>query len=318
MMSQFNINPQLTGIIQEIGPCDGGFIAEKLFPTIRVSNCQFGWVDWKCSNQYDVYDDKVGCYSGRNEIDPPIWEYKYDKVEARYLDTKICELDLACHNAGGCNNPTFDIEAMRVEMLFNKLRLAREVRAIRTAFDETQYVDGDLAGGKTDYTGILQDEAAGLQTLTELINCLDGRYCLVVSKKTAVKLMFKPAFLNKNCCAPNFGLKQNLQNIADLLGLEQIIISDVQTNVAPKGLPKDLKQLLGDDALLIRNGQLPGTDCPERTFGFTAQFRDTYASRHINPCEGGRGSITLTAGWEIKEVVADRTQAHLIQNICAV
>lgn len=315
-MSQFNINPQLTGIIQEIGPCAGGLIAEKLFPTVRVPSCQFGWVDFKCTNEYENFEDKVGCYSAPNEIDGPVWTYKYDKVEARYLSTLICELDLACHNAGGCNNPTFDIESMHTELLFNKLRLAREVRAIRTAFNAEEYVEGQIDGGKTDFTGILSKEG-GLEAFADIIGCSAYGYnCLVLGKKAAMKLMYKAAFNNKNCCSPNFGLRQNLDNIATLIGVEEIVISDAEVNVAPKGLPKDVKQLLDNDALLLRNTNLPGTDCPTRTFGFTAQFRDTYAARSIDGCKGGRGAVRLTAGWEIKEVVADRAMAHLIQNIC--
>jgi len=315
-MSQFNINPQLTGIIQEIGPCEGGFIAEKILPTIRINQCQFGWVDFKCTNQYDTYEDKVGCYSAPNEIDGPVWEYKYSKVKPHYLSNLICELDLACHNAGGCNNPQFDIEAMHATMLFNALRRNREVRVLKSAFDPDQYVEGQIDGGKTDFAGIL-DAEDGLQKLTELISCACYGYnCLVLSKKAADKLMYKAAFNNKYCCAGGTGLRQGLDVIASLIGVEEIVISDVKVNTASKGLPKKLEQILGNDALLIRNAPLPSTDCPIRTFGFTAQFRDTYAARMVDPCKGGRGAIRLTTGYEIAEVFADREMGHLLQNIC--
>lgn len=313
-MSQFNINPQLTSIIQEVGPCEGGLVAEKILPTVAAPACTFGWVDFKCTNEYDNYEDKVGCYSAPNEIDGPVWEYKYDKVQARYLSTLICELDLACHNAGGCNNPTFDIEAMHMMMLFNKLRLAREVRVLNKAFDATNYVaDENLF----DFAGIL-DKEDGLQKLSEIIDCSKyGFNCLVIGKKLASKLQYKAAFNNKNCCTPNFGLRQNLDNIANLIGIQEIVVSDTCINVAPKGMPKDLQQVLDNDALLIRNNNLPGTDCPTRTYGFTAQFRDTYAAREIDGCKGGRGAIRLKAGWEIGEVFADFGMGTLLQNLCA-
>lgn len=314
-MSFNNLNPALTSIVQEIGQCEGGFVADKLFPITRVSSCSFSWIDWKCTNQYDVANDKVGCYSQRNEIDPQIFEYKHDKVQQRYLDTVICELELSCHNNAGCNNPSFDLEAMRVADLFGNLRLAREVRAISAAFDQTKYVVGQQGGGGiTDMTGFESNPDA-LKQIAEIIACKDGGYnCLVVNKKVATKLIFHPAFKNLNCC--DGGLKTTLDAIAGLMGLQEIVISDAKINQAAAGLPKDIQTLLDDTGLLVNNAPMPGTDCPRRVFGFTAQYRDTFAARYADMASGGRGNLRLVAGWDIKEVVADYSQAELLINLC--
>lgn len=322
-MSVFEHDAALTAIVQDIKQCGNG-VADCIAPVQQVPSCTYKYTIFDNEAYYKIPQAKLAGCAYPNEIECLTFETKIRETNQYFLDKYVCERDLACWNASPCNTVQFDWLAKQAQNLMNKLMLSHEFDVVSKAFDETKYIPYDSTatlnnGMCIDWAVECPDDqphdpqAKLLEKLMCLIEESAPRYNYMVIGRSVLNAFRRhPDFLGSGCVISNL---TDTDSIAALLGLDGICVSDNYYDAAPLGAGRDLKRFVDTSILLFhRSPGATSPDCGEANFGWTAQWRQTFAGRIPCPKRGGTGGLYLRAGHDI-DVHIENKLGFLIKNI---
>jgi len=328
--TSFEYDAHLTALVQEYGNCRSDYIADCLFPRINVPSQKFKWTEFDKAQPYKVVNDFVGSCSQVHEINMLESKFVNSETEGHGLEIKIPVTDMANANGSPCDNVNYDIVGKNARYLFDKLMLQRELRTASLALDVTAYDAADVY----DLTGNEFNNATTptdpLEFFTNRMACKPGRRPngMLMSYKVWTVLRKIPSLLGN---VDNRGMISR-EEFASMFNLDHLCIADSQFDNAATGLPANLQDIWNNSIIMFRrNPNFESTDCPEATFGFTAQTafqiqkpttsiipvnsgNPALVMRWYDPSMGLHGSWRIRVGEYVKEVVADYSQACIIQN----
>ncbi len=104
--------------------------------------------------------------------------------------------------------------------------------------------------------------------------------------------------------------------LAELLGLDQVVIGESWVNTAKKGQTVSQARLWGKFAALLYKAPVSSTSSAP-SFGITAQWGDRLTASYQDPKKGMRGSTVVRVGESVKELVMASDLGYLFSTAVA-
>lgn len=299
----FPIDPALTQIA--IAYRNPLYIADQVFPRTNVAKQQFLYRLYNKSERYTIPDTKVGRKSTPNEV-----EFGYTEptgsAEDYALDDVIPIADI--QNAGmGVN-----LQGNAVEALQDLIDLDRELRVATAAFATANY----LTANKVTLSGTDQwSDHANSDPIDDIETALDTPLIRpnigVFGLATWRQLSTHPDIVTGVHGVTAAAGKVTEMQVADLFGLDQVIVGRAKYNSAAKGLTEVYGNVWGKHAA-FHHRNLAATTQRGVTFALTAQWGNRFAGQMNEPKTGARGSIRVRTGESVDELIVASDAGYLI------
>lgn len=313
----FPTNPQMTAVALAYRNPDVALIADAVLPrTPPLATRKFKYLTFDQAQGFTVPDTKVGRKSEPNVVEFGGTEVT-DEVVDYGLDDIVPNDDIQNDNQG------VDPKNLAVMNVTSLVQLDREVRVANKVFALGTYP----AANRTTLAGGAQwSDYVNSDPLTAIMTALDG--CLVrpnigvLGRAVATKLAMHPKVVQAIFKTNQGGGKVTMQQLAELLELQEILVGEGWVNTAKKGQAAAMSRVWGKHAsFLYRNRAAIQAKTADNengvTFGFTAQFGDKVAGSIAEPKVGLRGSERVRVGESVKEVISAPDQAYFFQNAVA-
>lgn len=286
-------------------------IADQVLPRVPVASSAFDYLVYPAGEAFTIPDTRVGRTSAPNQI-----EFSATKVPGSTvnyaLDSPVPNEDIENAKTIGYN-PL----ARATQQVADLIALDREVRVATKVFDPNQYATANKqtlsgTGQWSDFTN--SDPVSAI--LAQLDNMVMRANVGVVGQLVATKLKTHPkiiqAFYGNSA---SYGVVP-LQFIAELLGLQKILVGQGFVNTAKPGQTQTLARAWGKHAAFLRID--PQADTGNGvTFGLTAQWGQRVAGAIDDPDIGMRGGQRVRVGESVQEVITANDLGVLFQNAIA-
>jgi hypothetical protein len=195
--------------------------------------------------------------------------------------------------------------------------LDREVRVAGTVFNSANY----SVPNRTTLSGTGQwSDRVNSDPIAAILGALDIPLVrpnkMVIGQQAWTQLRQHPKIaqaLGKSAQSAGVGA---LQEIAELLELNEIIVGRGFLNLAKKGQAPNHVRVWGKHAALLNiDGLAAQMDQP--TFGWTAQFGNKIAGTIADPRKGLTGGTIVRSGERVVEVIASTDAGYYFQNVVA-
>lgn len=271
MASNHEYHPALSGIAVDIGKnSKDHYVADCIYTPVTVCGPRFSYRVFDREDSLVPVNDLVTCQSQVHEIDCGGSTLAEAKIETHALEKPICVEDFL--EAGcGCGSERFDLQAQAVEEITHKLLLNKELAILGEALDPANHTNVDdltalgalLDDPNTDVLALFRDKAC---------NARYGYNSLVMGRKVKEKLRRHPKLFGNGCC----NVLISDQELANLLGFENICCPRAYYDTTGLGVPAALQQVIDDSVLLYnRNSSFNSTESGAPTFAFQAQYSPT-------------------------------------------
>jgi hypothetical protein len=271
-------------------------IADSVLPRVPVGRRTFTYWKYLLEEAFHLPDTKVG---------------KFDKVGEHRWPSESASASVANHGlAEPVSNEDIgeapegvDPLAKATARLQDQLMLAREKRVVDLVFDANQYGSNnkDTLSGSDQFD---DEDSNPLATLIGYLESLPWRPNRAVIPRPIWTVLRQHPLVVKavNRNSGDSGVVA-LQDVANLLELDEILIGDAFANTAVKGQTPTLTRLWGNKILLFTLNSLADTS-GGLSFGFTAQ-RGGPVVKTITQGERGLDGVQ-------KQVVGERVQELII------
>jgi hypothetical protein len=304
----FPIQPELTAIA--IAYRNKRLIADLVLPRVPVGKKEFKYLKYNMGDQFTVPSTKVGRKTAPNMAETSATETP-GLIDDCALEDFVPVDDV--QNAAPGQNPI----ANSTEFLTSLIDLDREVRCAALVFDAAQYG----ASNKIALSGSDQwSDNIGSDPITQILTALDA--CIMRPNIMVIgRAAFTKLSTHKNIVQAVFRTSQNggivpAQAIADLFGLDEVLIGEALVNSAKKGQAPALARTWGKHAALLYRdstaARVGGT-----TFGFTASFLGRQVYSWQDQETGSRGGTKIKVADSVKEVICANDLGYFIQNAVA-
>lgn len=278
------------------------YVYKEIFPDMRVNACHFFWYDMIHQDVLDVNgnptgakqiehrdlisakDTAVACYSNIRETEESSWTKAYADLEFFAEQIPLTECCIS-----SCEPLPTNIDTFKLEFIYARTENTLNERAIALAFDpaifnpallptwaavNTSMLINSPQGAVIDGQAFLDDPLADIpgKFLLLNMNCYTtgARNKLVIDQIGAFKLQRHPSVINAlqaGCVVPGTA---TIDQVAQVLGFEKIVVVSSVTNSAIIGQPANLQWMVQKKMLLVATkGRLAQTE-KQVNFGFTA------------------------------------------------
>lgn len=306
----FPIQPELTAVA--IAYRNLRLIADGVLPYLPVGSRTFRYLKHSLAEGFTIPDTKVGRKSRPNEV-----EFSATQVEATVedygLDDPVPQDDIDTARAAG-----YDPLARATEGIMDLVLLDREKRVADMVFDASQYA----AANKVTLSGTSQwSDFANSNPISDILTGMDAMVIrpnvMVMGRQVFTKLIQHPKVVKATYGDNTDAGVARLRDIAELFGLDEILVGDAFVNTAKKGQAASLARAWGKHVALIVRDPLALSSGQRPTFGFTARFGTRVAGSMRDEHIGLRGGERVRAGESVKEVICANDLGYFIQNAVA-
>jgi len=303
----FQVVPDYTAIA--IAYKNGKMIADGVSPRRPVKRELFDWDEYDVAQAFNLVDDTVGRTSAPNKI-----EYTTTRKEAtttdHALDSPVPNSDV--ENAAEGQDPM----AQAVMLTMNTVKLNREKRVADIAFNAASYVSDYVVtlGSSTDQFDDYTNSDPGGVILPLLDKCLVRPNLAIFGRSGWTKFRRNPKVIAD--IRGQVGDTKNLtiQDVADWLEVDEILVGEARGNMALKGQPVDIQRLWGNHIAFHYRSPLGALTQGEATFMLTAQFGQQIAGTIEDGNIGMRGGRNVRAGEAVRELVIAPFAGAFIEN----
>lgn len=307
----FPIIPDLTAI--SVAYTNPELIADQVMPRVPVNAQAFEYMLFPAGEAFTVPDTRVGRTSAPTQVE--FTGSKTPGSTVNYaLDVPIPNDDLEnAKTLGGKYKPKERSTALVTDLI----ALDREVRVANAVFNTNNYASGN----KSTLSGTTQwSDFSNSDPTTAILNAFDGMVMRpnvgVIGQLVATKLKTHPkviqAFYGNSA---SYGVVP-LQFIAELLGLQKILVGQAFVNSAKPGQTVSLARAWGKHAAFLRID--PNADTGRGvTFGLTAQWGSRVAGEINDPDIGMNGGVRIRVGESVAELVTATDLGYFFQNAIA-
>lgn len=313
----FPVNPELTAIAIAYQNPASQLIADQVLPRVPTAK-KFKYTKYTIEQGYTVPDTRVGRKSEPNMVDFGGTDVTDECVDYG-LDDLIANDEIAAFDSmpkppsGGPVSP----QALSTMMLTGLVQLDREVRVANTVFNTTSY----SAGNQATLSGTSQwSDRANSDPLNAITSAMDTPLVrpnyLTIGQLAWTQLRMHPKIVQAIGKSAQGSGYVSLQQVADLLELEGILVGRAFINTAKKGQTPTYARAWGKHAALLHIDSL-AAQIGQPTFGWTAQWGSKIAGELPAPKVGLRGGVLVRSGESVKEVIVSQDAGYFFQNCVA-
>lgn len=314
-------DPALTAMAVGYANPDEAMIADRVFPRVPVPGELFKYDYFPPGEDFAVVDDTVG----RTGAVPRVYstgEQRTGKVLDRGLDAVIPYSDIQAAAQARANGDTsFDPEARAIKRIMSNMQINRERRVAAIVSDANNYA----AANKVALTGTDKwTDTANSNPLDDMLQGCDATFIhrpnvAAVPRQIWTVLRQHPKMVKAAQGNDGDSGAITTQQLADLLEVDEVLISNGHQNTANRGQAASFSRIWGNAVILFHRAptlDMEGTP----TFGVTPEWRRfggsaMMAGRIGDPFGGGlEGSYTVRAGEAINEHLIAPELGYLISN----
>lgn len=313
----FPVNAELTAIAIAYQNPDAALIADRVLPRVPVPK-KFKYTTYTTEQGYTVPDTKVGRKSEPNMVD-----FGGTDVTAECQDYGLDDLvpndEVAAYEAmpkpasGGPVSP----QALSTMMLTGLVQLDREIRVAGTVFATGNYAAGNQAtlSGTSQWSDrVNSDPLNAITTAMDVPLVRPNK--MVIGQLAWTQLRMHPKLVQAIGRSAQTAGYASLQQIAELLELQEIIVGRAFYNTAKKGQTPSYARAWGKHCSLLHIDSL-AAQLGQPTYGWTGQFGSKIAGVIPAPNAGLRGGERVRSGESVKEVIVSTDAGYWFQNCVA-
>jgi hypothetical protein len=302
MQVPFPITPELTAITRMYR--NQTLIADDVLPRFMVSTPSFRYSNYALAEGFTIPDVRVGRKSPPNQVEFTRTETT-SSCDDHALDDSVPQLDIDAAPVG------YDPLGRAAEGITDLLMLAREKRAADLVFNTATYP----AANKSTLSGTSQwSDYTNSNPVSAILTALDS---MVIRPNVAVfgRAVFTILSQHPKILSALYGPGGTTgigtaQAMANLFGLDQILVGQGYLNTAKKGQTAAIARVWGKSAaFLVRNAQADTNR--GITFGMTAQWGPRIAGRIQDVDVGMRGGVRVRVGESTCEFVVASDAGYL-------
>lgn len=312
----FTISPDLTAIA--VMYTQDTLIADKVLPRVPVDAENFTYLKYPLAEGFTVPETRVGRRSAPNQVEFSALEVS-DRTQDHGLDAPVPNKDINSWRKARDAGLTKAVDPlMRATKQVTQLVMTRrEKRAADLVLDSNNYA----AANKVTLAGTSQwSDYSNSDPLTAIMTAMDSMVMRpnvgVLGRAVATKLQLHPKI-----CKAVFGNNTDagvvpISAIANLLGLEELLVGEGWLNVAAKGQAPNMQRIWGKHAVFMAQNKEADTQYGV-SFGLTAQFGDRVAGTIEDSDIGLDGGVRARVGERVKELITANDLAYGFFNAVA-
>lgn len=312
----FTISPDLTAIA--VMYTQDTLIADKVLPRVPVDAENFTYLKYPLAEGFTVPETRVGRRSAPNQVEFSALEVS-DRTQDHGLDAPVPNKDInSWRKARDAGLTKAADPLMRATKQVTQLVMTRrEKRAADLVLDSNNYA----AANKVTLAGTSQwSDYSNSDPLTAIMTAMDSMVMRpnvgVLGRAVATKLQLHPKI-----CKAVFGNNTDagvvpISAIANLLGLEELLVGEGWLNVAAKGQAPNMQRIWGKHAVFMAQNKEADTQYGV-SFGLTAQFGDRVAGTIEDSDIGLDGGVRARVGERVKELITANDLAYGFFNAVA-
>ncbi len=312
-LAPFPVNPQLTAIA--IAYRNPTLIADRVLRRVQVAKQEFKYLRHAAGDGITIPNTMVGRRGRPNEVEFSATEAT-DSVGSYGLEFSVPYDDI--QNAKD-PNVNYDPLAKATEFTSDLVALDREQRAASLVFSTGSYASGNV----TTLTGTGQWSDTTSDPVKTILTAMDAMLIrpniAVLGRSVATALQMHPkvvAAVYAGAGNAAIGGIVGLPALANLLGLQEIIVGEAYVNSAKPGQTVARARLWGKHAAFLYNNPqaMPNMGV---TFGLTAQWQNRFTATWEDRDIGLRGGVRGRVGESVKELVLCNDAGYLFANAVA-
>lgn len=312
MKFPFPLQEELTQI--SLAYTNEELVADQVLPRVPVASRAFKWLKHEKHERFNIPETIVGRKGRPTEI-----EFTATEEASTILDYGVDDLVPAEDTLSA--PPGVNPLGRATEGCTEAFLLDREKKVADSIFAAATYPVGNkvtLAGG-TQWSDFVNSDP-----VTAMLSAWDGMLIrpntLVLGQAVWTKLRQHPkivaAIFPAGGNAATGGIVQGLQNLANLLEIERVVVGKGWVNTAKPGQTPTLARLWGKHcAALYLNPSAGPTN--GITFGFTATWGTRIAGSMDEPKVGLRGATRVRAGESRRELIVASDVGYFFENAVA-
>lgn len=304
----FPIEPTLTAIaIRYRNPA---LVADRVAPRFPVGKQEFKWLLHNMAEGFTVPDTRVGRRSRPAEVEFTATEQTSSTVDYG-LDDPVPQSDIDNAPEG------YDPLGRAVQGVTDLIELDREKRVADLVFNPASYA----ANQRQVLSGTDQWSDPTSKPLHVIMDALDA--CVmrpnigVIGQQAWTGLRRHPAIVKAVQANEGDSGAATLQQVADLLELEELIVGRGFLNTARRGQPANMQRVWGKNLALHYREAPELVDGRRPSFIQTAQWGNRIAGARPDPDIGLRGGQRVRVGESVREFVGAPDYGYLLQNVVA-
>jgi hypothetical protein len=313
----FPINPVLTAIALAYSNPESQLIADRVLPRVPTAK-KFKYTVYSAAQGYTVPDTKVGRKSEPNMVDFGGTEVTAE-CEDYGLDDLVPndEVEAFAAMPKPANGGPIDPLGLSTMMLTGLVQLDREIRVAATVFATGTYSGANQAtlSGTSQWSDRVNSDPLNAITTAMDIPLVRPNKA-VIGQLAWTQLRMHPKVVQAIGKSAQTAGYASLQQVADLLELQEIIVGRAFYNTAKRGQAPTYARAWGKHCSLLHIDSL-AAQTQQPTFGWTAQWGGKIAGNIPEPKAGLRGGQRVRSGESVKEVIASTDAGYFFQNCVA-
>lgn len=313
----FPVNAELTAIAIGFQNPEAALIADRVLPRVPTPK-KFTYTVYSAAQGYTVPDTKVGRKSEPNMVDfggtlvtGEVVDYGLDDLVPN--DEVAAWESMSKPAGGGPVNPL----ALSTMMLTGLVQLDREIRVANTVFATGSYA----AGNQATLSGASQwSDRANSDPLNAITTAMDVPLVrpnkMIIGQLAWTQMRMHPKIVQAIGKSAQTAGYASLQQVADLLELQEIMVGRAFYNTAKKGQTPNYARAWGKHCSLLHIDSL-AAQMQQPTFGWTAQWGTCIAGSMDEPKAGLRGGQRVRSGESVKEIIVSTDAGYFFQNCVA-
>ncbi len=311
----YQVHPQLTALaIAYKSAGTSRRIADIVSPIVPVPSDPFLWTQFNTADAYRLEDDAVVGRTGR----PNTIDVSSQLVTASCSDYGLI-MDLPNRDRNQPYPVSLDPQANATQQILEKMLDNRE-RRVATLFTTLGNYDSDkrqTLSGTSQFSDTTNSDPIGVIS-TALDAPLVRPNTMIVPRAVFTVLRRHPKIVNAVTGAA--GVQAGFvseQQIADLFGVNQVLVPDTFVNTANKGQSSNYSRLWGKDIVMLYQSPTASIVGGGVTFSLTGQFGDRAVRTWDNPAMGIFGGTSVLVGWSLAELIVGKSAGYLIKDAVA-
>ena len=305
----FPIDPVRTGI--SLAYKNEEMVADRVLPVVSpVAKAEFTYNEWPVEQALSVPDTAMGRRSEANTI-----EVTATEASGRTSDFALSDL---IPNDDVDNAPEgYDPLNHATEVVTDLMMLDREIRVAGKVFNPATYG----AGNKVQLAGATQWSHADADPFQAIWDALDIPLMRpnfgILGQPTWNKIATHPKLITKLYGSASTRGKARLQDLAEELEIETLIVGKARLNTAKKGQAANLQRCWGTHAAFLHVNALANNQ-RGMTFGMTVPKGARRAVRIIDePKIGIGGSQRVQVEDQVAELITAANLGYFFQDAVA-
>jgi hypothetical protein len=286
------------------------FIADKVMPRVTVDTQEFIYAKDRMSEWITPVETFVGRTGLVNQLSS-------SKQDPTYLATRDQGLDEPVPNRDSQTGPHESALMRATQRVMSLVELRREQRVAAMAATAGNYTFSTTLSGTSQWS-----DKVNSNPLNDLLTYLDMPFMrpnkIVMGRAVWTQLSQHPKMIEAAFWAGAQAGKVTLQQVAELLEVDEIIVGSGFYNAAVKGQAIAQTRLWGKFCAGIYQSEADQID-PQggNSWGFTAQFGQRIAGTIVDPNIGMLGGVKVRAGESVREVIPAPEFGFLISGAVA-